>query len=120
MLGDALNGAIRYWEPRRLAYNLALAVLASAWVLLTWPHFRAVLTFESLPKLLILAALANVCYCAACIVDVPMQQSAFANTWRRRRWVLWLLGTLFALLVTYYWIGDEIYPFVGIAGGGTR
>jgi len=48
MLGDALDHAIRYWEPRRLAYNLALAVLASAWVLVTWPHFRAALTFESL------------------------------------------------------------------------
>ncbi len=28
---------------------------------------------------------------------------------------LWLAGTLFALVVAQYWIGDEIYPFVGTA-----
>jgi len=120
MLGGALNDAIRYWEPRRLAYNLALAVLASAWVLLMWPHFRAALIFASLPKLLILAALANVCYGAAYPVDVPVQQSAFANTLRRRRRVLWLVGTLFALLIAYLWIADEVYPFVATVKGGTR
>jgi hypothetical protein len=27
--------------------------------------------------------------------------------------ILWLLGTLFALVVTCYWIADEIYPYVG-------
>ena len=113
MLDDVVNDAIRYWERRRLAYNLALAVLVRAWVLLTWPHFRPALTFESLSQLLILAALANLCYCAAYLVDVPVQQSSFGVTWRRRRWVLWLLGTLFALLITCYWIADEIYPFVG-------
>lgn len=26
---------------------------------------------------------------------------------------LWLLGTLFALLIASYWIADEIYPSVG-------
>ncbi len=115
MLRDVLNDAIRYWEPRRLPYNLALAALASAWVLLTWPHFRVALTLESLAKLLILGALANVCYYAAYLVDVPVQQSSFAVTWRRRRWALWLLGTLFALFIACYWIADEIYPFVGAA-----
>ncbi len=115
MLRDVLHDAIRYWEGRRLAYNLALAVLVSTWVLLTWPHFRPALTFESLSKLLILPALANLCYCAAYLVDLPVQQSSFGITWRRRRWVLWLLGTLFALLIAYYWIADEIYPFVGAA-----
>jgi cytochrome bd-type quinol oxidase subunit 2 len=120
MLGDTLYDAIRNWEPRRPAYNLALAVLASAWILLTWPHFRAVLAFASPPELLILAALANVCYCAAYPVNVPVQQSAFANTLRRRRRVLWLVGTLFALLIAYFWIADEVYPFVATVKGGTR
>jgi hypothetical protein len=58
MLGDTLYDAIRNWEPRRPAYNLALVGFASAWMLLTGPHFRAALTFALLPKLPILAALA--------------------------------------------------------------
>jgi hypothetical protein len=109
LLGDA----VRYWELRRLPYNLALAGLVSAWVVLTWPHFRAALTLSSLLKLLILAALANLCYCAAYVVELMAQQSSFAATWRHRRWAVWLLGTLLALLVAHYWIGDEIYPSVG-------
>ena len=31
--------SIRYWEPRRLWYNLALTALASAWVVVAWPPF---------------------------------------------------------------------------------
>jgi hypothetical protein len=115
MLRNAFNDALRYWEPRRLAYNVALAILTSAWVLLTWPHFQPALKLPSLSKLLVLVALANLCYCAAYLVDVPLQHSSFGITWRRRRWVLWLVGTCFALLITYYWIADEIYPFVGPA-----
>ena len=115
MSRESLRDALRYWEPRRLWYNLALTALASAWVLLTWPHFRPAFTFQSVPKLLILAALANVCYSAAYPVDILMQQSSFGIAWRQRRWALWLFGTLFALVVACYWIADEIYPFVGAA-----
>jgi hypothetical protein len=32
--------------------------------------------------------------------------------WRRRRWVLWLAGVIFAIVLTNYWIVDEIYPYV--------
>ena len=111
-MNGVLAESIRYWEPRRLWYNLALTALASAWVALTWPHFRPSFTLESLGKLLILAALANVCYSAAYLVDIPMQRSSLKIAWRQRRWVLWLFGTLFALVFAYYWIADEIYPFV--------
>lgn len=103
---------VRYWEPRRAGYNLMLVGLAIAWVAVTWPHFRPALTLGTLPKLLPLAGLANLCYCAAYVVDIPLQRSAFRRTWRRRRWVLWLAGTVFALVIAYYWIADEIYPFV--------
>jgi len=60
----------------------------------------------------VLALLANVCYCAAYLVDIPMQGSPLSITWRRRRWGLWVIGTLFAIVVENYWIADEIYPFV--------
>jgi threonine/homoserine/homoserine lactone efflux protein len=57
-----------------------------------------------------LALVANVCYCAAYVVDVAMIHSSLASVWRRRRWILWLVGTLFAIALASYWIADEIYP----------
>jgi hypothetical protein len=109
---EIISNAIRYWELRRLFYNLILAGVVIAWVVVTWPHFRAGLTFESFVILLVLAALANVCYCTAYLVDIPMQLSTFQAVWRRWRWALWLLGTLFAVVLANYWIADEIYPYV--------
>ncbi|HEY6126897.1 MAG TPA: hypothetical protein VIW23_01830 [Candidatus Acidoferrum sp.] len=62
--------------------------------------------------LMVLALMANACYCAAYLVDLPMQSSPLSATWKRRRWMLWVAGTLFAILLANYWIVDEIYPFV--------
>ena len=86
MASESLREALRYWEPRRIWYNLALTALAGAWVLFTWPHFRPALTLHHLQQLLVLAALANVCYSAAYLVDIPMQESSFSVAWRQRRW----------------------------------
>jgi hypothetical protein len=108
-----VRDAIRYWEPRRIIFNLVLAAVFAAWVVLTWPHFRMAFTPQSLLALLALAAIANVCYCAAYLADIPMQRSSLRDIWPRRRWVLWLAGTLFAVLLACYWIADEIYPYVG-------
>jgi hypothetical protein len=107
-----ITDAIRYWESHRVGYNLVLAAIVLGWVALTWPHFRRAFTWPSLLALFVLAVLANVCYCAAYLVDVPLQYSAFQNSWRRWRWVLWLIGVIFAGAITFYWIADEIYPSV--------
>jgi hypothetical protein len=103
---------MRFWEPCRLVYNFLLCAAAMAWVVTTWPHFRPALTLSALPPLAVLAILANACYCAAYFVDIPMQRSPFSEFWRNRRWALWLMGTVFALVLANYWIADEIYPFV--------
>jgi hypothetical protein len=107
-----LVDAIHFWEIRRLFYNLALIAAAISWLVATWPHFRPALTLHSLFLLSILALMANACYCAAYLVDIPMQISTLSITWKRNRWILWLVGTLFALLIANYWIADEIYPDV--------
>jgi hypothetical protein len=109
---ETVSETIRYWELRRVWYNLALALLVVWWIVRTWPHFAPVMNLESLGKLLILAALANVCYSTAYVVDFTVQSSTFAAGWLRWRGLLWLAGTLFALLFATYWIGDEIYPYV--------
>ncbi|MGA3293860.1 MAG: hypothetical protein ABSE45_07750 [Candidatus Acidiferrales bacterium] len=111
-LRDILTNAIRYWEPRRIIYNFVLAVVVAAWLGSTWPHFRETLTLHSLLLLFILAALANICYCAAYVADVPMQHTQFQGIWRRCRWGLWLTGMLLATVLANYWIVDEIYPYV--------
>jgi len=105
-----LVDAIHFWEVRRIFYNLALAAAALFWLIATWPHFRPAFTLVYLPPLTFLALLANACYCAAYLVDIPMQTSTLSIVWKRCRWILWLAGTLFALLLANYWIADEIYP----------
>ncbi len=109
---DVLRDAIRYWELRRFIYNSVLVAVAIAWLIGTWPHFRPALTLQSLFLLSVLAILANLCYSTAYLADIPVQLSSLRATWRRRRWVLWLAGMLFAVVLENYWIADEIYPFV--------
>ena len=110
-----LDDALRYWEPRRILFNLGLAAVVLGWVALTWPHFRPALGLPALALLFVLAVLANVCYCAAYLVDLPLQYSSFRAGWRRRRFALWLAGMLFAAVLASYWIADEIYPYVSAA-----
>ncbi len=107
-----LADAIRFWEQRRLIYNLVLAAVVMVWLAASWPHFRPAFTLQSLLLLAILALLANACYCAAYFVDIPMQGLSVGDVLRRLRWELWLIGTLFAIVLANYWIADEIYPFV--------
>lgn len=106
------SDATRYWEIRRVPYNFVLAGIVVIWLVSTWPHFRPALTLRSMVLVLILAVLANVCYCSAYLVDIALQFSGFHDTWRRWRLVLWLAGIFVAVVIANYWIADEIYPFV--------
>src|SRR5215470_7800684 len=114
--GQALAGAARFWEPRRVIYNLILTAVAAFWVVKTWPHFRPAFRLDALLKLTVLALLANVCYSAAYVIDIALQQAApvagGVAAPSKARWGLWVLGTLLAMLVESYWIMDEIYPDV--------
>ena len=110
-----LHDAIRFWEPRRIPYNLVLTAVTVVWFLLDWSHFRPALHLPLMLALLVLGGLANICYCAAYLVDLPLQHSSVRAVWRRRRWWLWLAGVLLAALLASYWINDEIYPGVGSA-----
>lgn len=107
-----MSDAVRYWEVRRVIYNAALFSLCVIWVLATWPHFRPAIAWWAVPPMAFLALVANVCYCTAYLVDIPMQQSSLGSVWRRRRWGLWVAGTVFAIVLANYWIADEIYPDV--------
>lgn len=45
-LKATLREAALYWEPRRIGYNMVLAVVVAAWFALTWPHLRPALSMH--------------------------------------------------------------------------
>jgi len=104
--------AARFWEPRRIVYNLLLSAVAIVWIVASWPHFRPAMTLESLGIMTVLALLANLCYCAAYTAEIPPLGFPLGAARNRGRWAIWVLGTLLAILFENYWIADEIYPFV--------
>jgi hypothetical protein len=110
--GSLLTDAGRYWERRRITYNAVLAGAVIVWITVTWPHFQPAFSWLNLLRLTVLALIANFLYCAAYFVDIPMQLTGLRDGWRNYRWTLWLLGMIFAFVLTNYWIADEIYPFV--------
>ena len=80
------------------------------WLLVFVP--TALVTAKLRPEahtlLFVLAVLANVCYCAAYLVDVPVQYSSFRDAWRRWRWALWVVGMVLAGQMSFYWTVDEL------------
>lgn len=111
-LREIFTDAVRYWERRRVAYNLVLVAVVLVWLISTWPHFQPALHLRSLLLMFVLAIAANVCYSLAYFADLVMQYSFFQSGWLRWRWGLWLAGMLIAILLANYWIADEIYPYV--------
>ena len=63
-------------------------------------------------RFIILAALANVAYCAAYPIDLFVQASDFRDLWRAYRWIVWAAGTLFALMLA----AISLFGFGGLAG----
>jgi len=107
-LRELISDAIRYWEPRRIAYNLILATIFCICVATYWPRFVQVFSLDRVPALFILAVLANVMYCSAYALDLFVQMSGFRHYRRPIRHIVWLVGMLFASALTFYWSVDEI------------
>jgi hypothetical protein len=99
---EIATDAIRYWETRRPLYNGVLALIVLGYLGAALPSSRAAITFDSLLGLFVLAVLANLCYCAAYVVDIFAQLSGFQAVWRRWRGMLLLLGVAFAGVVTRF------------------
>jgi hypothetical protein len=99
---QALSDALRYWEPRRIAYNGALALVVTAVYFAHLPTSRSDLTFATLQGLFVLAVLANVAYCAAYLVDLGVQLSTFRALWLRTRWMLLVIGIAFGAVLAHF------------------
>lgn len=102
-LRDSLTDAIRYWEPRRLAYNALLAAVVATYFVLDYPRSKTALSLDMALLLFLLGVLANVAYCAAYVVDLFAQASGFRDQWRTYRWILFSIGVLFAGVLTRFW-----------------
>jgi hypothetical protein len=96
---ESVTGAIRYWEPRRLVYNAVLAAIVLIYFGINYPASKAFLSIDSVLALFLLVVLANVAYCAAYPVDIFVCASSYRDQWRKYRWVIFLIGLLFAAII---------------------
>ena len=101
---EVFRDAVGYWEAGRVPYNLVLSAVVVAWLGYAWPHVRLAMALASVPPV---AALANICYSAAYLLDVPIQRTKLRMFWRRWRGTLWLVAMLAAMLLTYCWVAND-------------
>jgi len=99
---ECVTAAIRYWEPRRLVYNAVLAVVVVICYVICLPGSQHAVTTNSILETFALAVLANVAYCAAYPVDIFAQMSNFRERWTSLRWIVFVLGTAFAAVLTRF------------------
>ena len=102
VLRESVTDAIRYWEPRRLAYNAFLAAVVLAYFWIGYPASKAVLSVDAALTIFVLAVMANVAYCSAYPVDVFAQMSGYRRLWQEHRWVLFIIGLSFAGVLTRF------------------
>ena len=110
---ESVTVAIRYWEPRRLIYNAVLAVIVLTYFGFHYPASKSFLSIDAILFLFLLVVLANIAYCAAYIVDIFVLASSYGDLWRRRRWVLFVIGLLFASILTRYFAMGVFGPLFG-------
>jgi hypothetical protein len=94
--------AIKFWEPRRIVYNLTLTAIVVVYFAIGYPGSRTVISVDFCLGLFLLAVVANVAYCAAYIADIFAQASGFREVWQRYRNILFVIGTVFAGIITRF------------------
>jgi len=102
--GELARHALRYWERRRLPYNLVLLAVVLVHFYSSWPGSRAMLVPDGLLQFFVFAVLANVAYCAAYPVDLFVQFSGQRAGWVRP--AVWVTGTAFAAVIAHFITGS--------------
>jgi hypothetical protein len=102
-LREWVTDAIRYWEPRRIVYNLVLMGVVLACFVVALPLSKGIISLNFALVLFMMAVLANVAYCSAYVVDLFAQISGFRELWQKYRWLLFLVGMIFAGIITRFW-----------------
>jgi hypothetical protein len=99
---ECISSAIRYWEPRRVLYNIVLAAVVGIYFWTGWPDSKHVLTADSILVLFLMAVLANVPYCAAYLVDVFAADLRFSRGVELVALDRFTIGTAFAAVLTRF------------------
>ena len=99
---DSVTRAIRYWEPLRFVYNIVLAAIVLIYFGINYPASKSLLSINFALSLFLLAVLANVAYCAAYPVDIFVSASNYREQWRKYRWLIFIVGLLFAGIITRF------------------
>jgi hypothetical protein len=99
--GYVANG-LRYWEPRRVVFNIVLCLVVAGHLVAAWPQSLTKLTFNTILGFFFLAVLANVCYCAVYIVDLFVQFSGLHAAWTKGRIAILIVGTAFAAVIAHF------------------
>ena len=94
--------ALRFWERRRIVYNLVLGLVEIGDFVFDWPDSRQALSFNLSMGIFVLAVLANVAYCAAYLPDIFVQFSGLDSALRWTRKILFVIGTAFAAIVAHF------------------
>jgi hypothetical protein len=111
-LREALTDAMRYWEPRRVIYNLVLVAVVAIHAVRLWLSSELTVTADTFLWLIIIAVLANVAYCAAYLADVPAQLSGFRSEWLRIRLAVFLVGLAFSAILAHYFSMAIFWPAI--------
>ena len=93
---------LRYWEPRRLIFNLALGAVVIAHFVAALPDSWATLTLNTGLGIFFLAVLANVCYCAVYVIDLFVQFSGLQSAWAKGRVAVLIVGIAFAAVIAHF------------------
>ena len=109
---DVINDLIRYWEKRRIVYNLVLILIVLAVFLSRMPESLDRLGFTLVLQLFMLAVTANVLYCTAYVVDVFVQLSDFSERWKKVRWVLFVIGLFYAAINAWFISKNLLRPVI--------
>lgn len=99
---DSVTRAIRYWEPLRLVYNVVLAAIVLIYFGINYSASRSLPSINLVLYLFLLAVLANIAYCAAYPVDIFVSASNYREQWRKYRWLIFVIGLLFAGVITRF------------------
>lgn len=102
---DRSPSTVPYWELRRIGYNAVLAAIVLYNFARVWPRSRVVLAPKPIGMLMVLALIANLAYSAVYLFELALDPP---STGYRR--ATFIAGTLFAAVVTWYWLVDEIIP----------
>jgi hypothetical protein len=109
-LSSYVADALRYWEPRRLAYNAVLALVVVAHFALAWPASWEKLSFDLLLGFFFLAVVANICYCGVYAPDLFVQFSGLHKAWRWGRVLILVVGTAFAATIAHFFARGIFEP----------